>query len=125
MFYNENGVVLTSVKDRPPQPSQFYLFQNYPNPFNAYTTIMFSISVSGSQNKDNPGISKIESNQQWRVTLKIYDVLGREIATPIDEYKTPGRYEIKFQSETLPSGTYFYQLRAGTFIETKKMIIIK
>lgn len=86
---------------------------------------MFSISVSGSQNKDNPGISKIESNQQWRVTLKIYDVLGREIATPIDEYKTPGRYEIKFQSETLPSGTYFYQLRAGTFIETKKMIIIK
>lgn len=125
VFYNENGVVLTSVKDRPPQPSQFYLFQNYPNPFNALTTIMFSISDSDLQNKNNPGVSKIESNQHWRVTLKIYDVLGREIATPIDEYKTPGSYEVKFQSETLPSGTYFYQLRAGTFVETKKMIIIK
>lgn len=104
MFYNENGVVLTSVKDRPPQPSQFYLFQNYPNPFNAYTTIMFSISVSGSQNKDNPGISKIESNQQWRVTLKIYDVLGRKLLHQLMSIKHPVDTKLNFNQKLCQAG---------------------
>jgi len=58
-------------------------------------------------------------------TIKIFDVLGNEIATLIDEYKPAGKYEIEFNAANLPSGVYFYQLKAGEFIQTKKMILIK
>jgi hypothetical protein len=58
-------------------------------------------------------------------TLKIYDVLGNEITTLIDEYKPAGRYEIEFNASSLPSGVYFYQLKAREFISTKKMILIR
>ncbi|OGV11713.1 MAG: hypothetical protein A2237_18210 [Stygiobacter sp. RIFOXYA2_FULL_38_8] len=64
------------------------------------------------------------------VTLKVYDVLGREVATLVDEYKQPGNYKVIFNVKTshatsLPSGVYFYQLRAGSFIETKKLVLLK
>jgi hypothetical protein len=89
----------------------FVLEQNYPNPFNPSTNVDFRISHSGF------------------VSLKIYDILGNEIATLVNEEKAAGSYEIKFNKDlihqTLPSGIYFYQLRAGNFIQTKKMLLIK
>lgn len=85
----------------------FNLLQNYPNPFNPTTNIHFNI----------PKISF--------VTLKVHDVLGNEIKTLVNEIKTAGKYVTKFEGAELPSGVYFYQIRAGSFIETKKMVLIK
>ena len=87
--------------------NKYILFQNYPNPFNPTTKIKYQISETGVS------------------TLKIYDVLGREIKTLIDEKKPAGNYEIEFNATGLPSGIYFYQLKAGNYIETKKMILMK
>ncbi len=85
----------------------FRLEQNYPNPFNPITTISYQI----------PELSF--------VTLKIYDVLGNEIATLVNEEKPTGSYEVKFNGKQLTSGIYFYTLRAGSSVETKKMILVK
>jgi photosystem II stability/assembly factor-like uncharacterized protein len=94
-------------------PTKFSLEQNYPNPFNPSTNIQYAISSS-----------------QF-VTLKVYDVLGKEVATLVNEEKPAGNYEIEFNSvetlhaTSLPSGVYFYQLKAGDYIETKKMVLMK
>ncbi|MFI5407468.1 MAG: T9SS type A sorting domain-containing protein, partial [Nitrososphaerales archaeon] len=88
-------------------PVEFALFQNYPNPFNPVTSIQYVVSSS-----------------QF-VTLKVFDVLGNEIATLVNEEKHPGIFEVEFDGMELPSGIYFYKLKAGNFIETKKMILIK
>jgi hypothetical protein len=87
--------------------NEFELLQNFPNPFNPTTTISWQSPFSGYQ------------------TLIIYDVLGNEIATLVDEYKPAGKYEVNFSSREITSGIYFYQLKADSFIETKKMILIK
>ena len=87
--------------------TSYQLFQNYPNPFNPNTTISWQ--------------SPVGSNQ----TIKLFDVLGNEIATLIDEYKPAGRYEVEFNAEKLSSGIYFYQLNAGNFMQAKKMILLK
>ena len=95
-------------------PKTFSLEQNYPNPFNPSTKIKYSIpSVT---------LSGVEGSQ---VTLKIYDILGNEVATLVNENKPAGNYEINFDAKNLTSGTYFYKLQAGSFIETKKMTLIK
>ena len=95
-------------------PKEYALTQNYPNPFNPLTQINYQI----------PELSF--------VTLKVYDVLGNEITTLIDEEKSIGNYEVEFDATSLPSGIYFYRLQAvpigrqaGSFTETKKMILIK
>jgi hypothetical protein len=88
-------------------PWKFALFQNYPNPFNSNTTINYYV----------PGLSF--------VTLKIYDVLGNEIATLVNEEKSVGSYQAEFNATNLPSGIYFYRLQAGSFVETKKMVLMK
>jgi outer membrane protein assembly factor BamB len=88
-------------------PVGFQLFQNYPNPFNPATNIQFSLG----------------SDQL--VTLKIYDILGSEITTLVDERKSQGNYTIIWDASEFPSGVYFYRLQAGGFIEVKKMIILK
>ncbi|MCA2005213.1 MAG: T9SS type A sorting domain-containing protein, partial [Ignavibacterium sp.] len=90
----------------------FYLYQNYPNPFNPTTKISWRSPINGLN------------------TLKIFDVLGNEIATLVDEYKSKGYYEVNFNINTvqigkLTSGIYFYQLKIGEFIETKKMILLE
>jgi hypothetical protein len=85
----------------------FELLQNYPNPFNPTTTIKFQI----------PEISF--------VTIKVYDVLGNEIETLVNEERTAGSYEVEFNKIVLPSGIYFYRLQAASFVETKKMVLIK
>ncbi len=89
--------------------TEFKLNQNYPNPFNPSTTISYQISASS------------------HVSLKIFDALGREVATLVDEYKQPGSYYSQFtaQNSTLTSGVYFYQLKTGKNIETKKMTLVK
>ncbi len=93
---NESGVV-----------NNFSLEQNYPNPFNPSTKIQYAIS-----------------NKQF-VQLKVYDVLGNEVATLVNEFKPAGSYEVNFNAAKLSSGVYLYKLNAGSFIETKKMILLK
>jgi hypothetical protein len=107
-FYENNfGYPIVSIEDEQPAFSNFSLEQNFPNPFNPSTKISWQLPVGSQQ------------------TLKIYDVLGNEITTLIDEYKPAGRYEIEFNASSLPSGVYFYQLKAGDYIDTKKMILLK
>ncbi len=96
---NENNVLSS--------PENFSLSQNYPNPFNPSTTISWSTSVSG-----------------WQ-TLKVYDVLGIEVTTLLDEFKQAGSYEVNFNSSSLTSGVYFYQLKTGSFMQTRKMLLLK
>jgi len=105
-------VAPTNIETETFSVNKFELFQNYPNPFNPSTTIKYSIS----------------SNQL--VSLKVYDILGNEIATLVDENKPVGTYEVKFDagqdtSPKISSGLYFYQLKVGNFIESKKMILLK
>jgi len=88
-------------------PSQFVLDQNYPNPFNPSTTIRYSIPTSEF------------------VTLMVYDVLGNEVANLVNEEKPAGSYEIKFDASILSSGIYFYSLQAGSYTQTKKLILMK
>jgi len=107
-------------------PLKFSLEQNYPNPFNPVTTIKYTIPTPPSSSPLAKG-----RNEVGFVTLKVYNVLGKEIATLVNEEKPAGSYEVKFNSvetlhaTSLPSGVYFYQLRAGDYNETKKMILLK
>jgi len=87
--------------------TNYNLSQNYPNPFNPSTKIRWQSPIGS-----------------WQ-TLKIYDVLGNEVATLVDEYKQAGSYEIEFNAVNLPSGVYFYQMRVGDYIQTKKMILLR
>ena len=95
------------VEEEQTLPNSFKLFQNYPNPFNPATSIKYTVS-----------------SIQY-VNLTVYDVLGKEITTLVNEEKFPGSYEVKFNASNLSSDTYFYVLRAGNFSETKKMLLIK
>jgi len=88
-------------------PSMFMLSQNYPNPFNPETNFQFSIA----------GVQ--------RVSLKVFDVLGRVAATIVDESLPPGTYNRSWDASKLPSGVYFYRLQAGTFADTKKLLLLK
>lgn len=88
-------------------PGAFALFQNYPNPFNPTTTLSYQLPV----------ISKI--------SLKIYDILGKEVATLVDQEQEAGYYDIKFNASLLSSGVYFYRLQTDSFVETKKLILLK
>ena len=92
----------------------FSLEQNYPNPFNPSTSILYTVpSVT---------LSEVEGS---RVSLKVYDVLGNEVSTLVNEEKPAGSYEVKFDAAGLSSGIYFYKLQAGSLVETKKMILMK
>jgi len=95
-------------------PQTFSLEQNYPNPFNPSTKIKYSI----------PAVISIEG-RNLNVTLKVYDVLGNEIATLVNENKPAGNYEVSFDAKNLSSGIYLYKLQAGSFIETKKMTLLR
>jgi hypothetical protein len=99
----------TSIDDngKSTPPEEFALLQNYPNPFNPNTTIKYRLPEKSS------------------VTLKVFDVIGKEIATLVNEEKSAGSFEVEFNAEILTSGVYFYRLQAGSFVETKKMVLIK
>jgi len=96
-------------------PARFSLEQNYPNPFNPSTKIRFTI----------PAVIASVAKQSQMVTLKVYNVLGNEIATLVNEEKSAGEYEVNFDASGLASGTYFYKLEAGSFSQVKKMILTK
>jgi hypothetical protein len=95
-------------------PQEFSLSQNYPNPFNPITKIKYTIPYV-----------ETHRDASLLVTLKVYDVLGNEVAILVNEEKPVGEYEVEFDGSELPSGIYFYQLKAGDFIQTRKMILLK
>ena len=96
--------------------ADFRLEQNYPNPFNPSTKIKYQIPL---------GFAASPFSKGGFVTLKVYDILAREVATLVNEEKPVGTYEVTWYAEQLPSGVYFYQLKAGDFISTKKMLLLK
>jgi hypothetical protein len=98
---------LSDVQSSTMKNYEFRLYSNYPNPFNPSTTIKFEIAKAG------------------HVTLKIYDVLGKEVRTLVDEIKTAGAYDVMFTMNNLPSGVYFYKMTSGTRTEVKKMVLMK
>lgn len=112
---NRNKLVdneVNIINSAPPSlPIDYKLFQNYPNPFNPKTTIQYSIP------------------DKCQVSIKVYDLLGSEVATLIDEEKLPGKHELSWNAATgtnsLTSGVYFYRIQAGSYLETKKMILLK
>jgi hypothetical protein len=85
----------------------YELRQNYPNPFNPSTNIKYSVPQSSN------------------VVIRIFDIIGNEIETLVNEKKPAGNYKVEFDASTFPSGIYFYRLQAGSFIETKKMLLLK
>jgi len=101
------GVVFVEEEEIDEIPTDYNLTNNFPNPFNPSTKIKYTVPQSS------------------QVIIKVYDILGNEIETLVSEEKQTGIYEITWNAANLPSGVYFYQLRAGNFIETKKMVLIK
>ena len=106
-------LMLTDVKEKTSLPKTFKLEQNYPNPFNPSTKISWQTPVAGFQ------------------SLKVYDILGNEVATLVNDYMPAGKYEITFNASEnknhslLPSGFYIYQLKVGNYIQTRKMVLLK
>jgi hypothetical protein len=101
-------------------PEEFSLYQNYPNPFNPTTKIRFNIAPLLNQG----GVAPTQVGDGV-VVLTLYDLLGREIATLVNQPLQPGTYEVEWDATNYPSGVYFYKLTAGNFIDTEKMVLIK
>ncbi|MBK9403722.1 MAG: T9SS type A sorting domain-containing protein [Ignavibacteria bacterium] len=102
-----NNIITNTEEEFVPLPDKYFLAQNYPNPFNPSTLI------------------KYEIKNDAMVTLKVYNILGKEVASLVNEIKRAGRYEIEFNGSNLSSGIYYYRLDAGEFSETRKMLLIK
>ncbi len=97
----------TAIEDAEEFPGEYSLSQNYPNPFNPSTIINYSIPKASF------------------VTIRVYDVLGKDVATVVDEYKPIGKYSVKFDASKLTSGNYFYRIQTSNYSETKKLILMK
>lgn len=112
-IWTGNGVVLedpglvTDLQKEELTPSEYTLSQNFPNPFNPSTKINISLP------------------EKSLVSLKIYDLLGKEVAELVNEELSAGKHSVEFNATALPSGMYFYNLKAGTFSETRKMTLLK
>lgn len=113
-YHSIPSTLITSVETEFNNLQNFSLDQNYPNPFNPSTKIKFTIP-------DSP----LSFGEGQGVRLIVYDVLGNEITTLVDEYKPAGSYEVEFDASKLSTGIYFYTLKVGNFTETKKMTLIK
>lgn len=98
--------LITSIQDLS-APGGYYLAQNYPNPFNPSTVINYNVVSAG------------------QVTLKLYNIVGKEIASLVNEYKEPGNYYYEFNGKNLTSGVYLYKFQSGNFVSVKKMILMK
>jgi spore germination protein len=109
-------LTVTGVTGNTEAPNQFLLYQNYPNPFNPVTKIKFDLTKSNLTLSEAKGLV---------VKLVIYDVLGKEVAVPVDRRLSPGTYEVNWDASIYPGGIYFYKLETNGFTETKKMILIK
>jgi hypothetical protein len=101
------NLVTTGIAGNKNTPTKFELSQNYPNPFNPTTTINFSVPASSF------------------VTIKVYDILGREIASLVNEQKAAGSYDVQFNGNNLSSGVYLYRMQAGSFVQTRKLMLMK
>ena len=106
VLFNKNGIVLSNNEENN-YVNNFNLSQNYPNPFNPSTSIQYAIS------------------SRQLVQLKVYDILGSEVATLVNQEQSVGNYKVDFNASHLSSGVYFYQIKAGEFVQSKKMILIK
>jgi ligand-binding sensor domain-containing protein len=106
-IYNRNGISSVFPNETNSIPISSNLFQNYPNPFNPITTIKYNLT------KDS------------QVQIKVFDILGRQVIDLVNEEKSAGSYNTEFNASHLASGIYYYQLRAGDYVETKKMILLK
>ncbi len=102
--YNPN---LTPVNEPPATPKSFALAQNYPNPFNPSTVISYQLSAVG------------------HVTLRVYDILGRSVATLVDGVQSPGAHSVVFDGSRFASGVYFYRIQTGSYVRTRKMVLMK
>jgi hypothetical protein len=103
------NVVLTGVKlaQTGALPASYALSQNYPNPFNPSTVIQYALPASGS------------------VTLKVFNILGQEVRTLVNDFQSPGRYAVRFDASSLASGMYFYRIQSGSYSSIMKMMVIK
>lgn len=115
-YSNVATLTLVDVEDGSDLPKEFSLSQNYPNPFNPSTKIKYAVPVIDNNNP---------SSQNNHVTLKVFDLLGREVAVLVNEQKPAGIHEVEFRADNLSSGLFFYTLKAGNFTETKKMILLR
>lgn len=108
-FWYQNIDIITSVEQLADEliPTDFQLEQNYPNPFNPSTTIQFALPV------------------ETEVSLKLYDILGREVASLIDEELPAGIHKLTFEANGLPSGVYFYRIQTDGFVKTRKLTLLK
>jgi hypothetical protein len=112
-------------------PAEYKLEQNYPNPFNPTTKIKYSIPsvILSSSKNDKGGVTlrprQLTDQSDNKVTLKVYDILGNEIATLVDEQKEAGYYEVEFAATQLASGVYIYRLQTGNFVSAKKMLLLR
>jgi hypothetical protein len=107
IFIIKTSYDITDIPQEQSIPLQYFLSQNYPNPFNPITNISYSIPKPSY------------------VTIKIYDILGNEITTLVDDYETVGKYNIEFNGHNLSSGIYLYRMQANNFSETKKIVLLK
>lgn len=117
-FWLKGTIITTDINTKTPAAFKYLLEQNYPNPFNPATKIKFTIPVNRSplyQTGETGGL----------VTLKVFNLIGNEVAALVNEYKPAGTYEIEFNAENLPSGIYFYKIQTGGFNETRKMLLLK
>ncbi|MHB8843022.1 MAG: T9SS type A sorting domain-containing protein [Candidatus Aquicultor sp.] len=88
-------------------PTEFYLGNNYPNPFNPETKLRYQLPIRG------------------KVSLKVFDLLGKEVATLVDEVKEAGTYDVSFNGKSFTSGVYFYKVQSGNYVKIKKMMLLK
>ncbi|MCF8240379.1 MAG: T9SS type A sorting domain-containing protein, partial [Melioribacteraceae bacterium] len=98
---------VTGINENNAQPTEFTLYQNYPNPFNPTTVINYQLPEAGF------------------VTLKVYDVLGREVTTLVNREMSAGKYQVELDASKLSTGVYFYQLKTGNLLEIKKMLLLR
>ena len=106
-FWYQAEELITGIEALEELPKTFRLEQNYPNPFNPSTTLQFAIP------------------KREKVVLHLFDVLGRHLATLLNEEKEAGIYKLNFDGRNLPSGVYFYRIQAGQFSQTRKMLLVK
>lgn len=119
VYFRKRQAITTDVKSESEAAAAFQLNQNYPNPFNPSTTIEFRVSSYGLVGLGEPAARL--------VSLKVYDILGREVATLVNEYQQPGNYNVEFrtQNSELSSGVYFYILKVGGLSKIRKMILLQ
>lgn len=107
VYFNQENLPATAVKTDGPLPLEYGLDQNYPNPFNPETFIGFRVAQAGP------------------VKLQVFDLLGREVAVLVNEQKDAGGYQVRFDASGLPSGVYLYRLTAGTYVDAKKLVLVR